>query len=227
MVSNTIVLINPFCNHSERTMFKEILAASVIGAVGLTASGAHAVAADDRPAAATGTQKVETTNLRYSDEDVISFFVLHAGPVFDARPDLATQLGYVRTHPSAETVSAVMKLFRQADPQLHERVTEAVQSGDPVRTEAGLRALTDDFNKVVERIKESRSQKGTVSPLDYNNGPVSNFVDTITFVAAAAVVLGAVAAVAGAVVFVLYTPDSTATAYDRQLNALAVAKSLG
>jgi len=100
-------------------MFKEILAASVIGAVGLTASGAHTVGQDARLVPSTGTQKVETTSLRYSDEEVISFF------------------------------------------------------------------------------------------------------------AAAAVVLGAVAAMAGAVVFVLYTPVSTATAYDRQLNALAVAKSLG
>jgi|GEM_PF-3201367 len=206
-------------------MLKEILAASVISAMGMTGSGAHAAPQNVHGNPVALAHAAPTNALKYSDEDVISFFILHSGPVFDARPELATQLRYTRTNPNPGTASAVTHLFRQADPKLHERVTEAVQSGDPVRAEAGIKALTDDFSKVVAHLKESKAHKGTVSPLDYNNGPVSNFVDTVTFVAAAAVVLGAVAAVAGAVFFVLYTPDETSTEYDRQLNAVAVAKS--
>ncbi|MFJ4262151.1 hypothetical protein ACIPYU_06890 [Paenarthrobacter nicotinovorans] len=207
-------------------MFKEVLAATVIGVMGVTASGAQPVPAAVQHNAAESADHKPDKNYRYSDDDIVSFFILHAGPVFDLRPDLALRLGYVRNTPSAETVTTVMSLFRQVDPKLHQRVTTAVQSGDPVRAEAGLKALTDDFEQVMANMRKTQSLAGGISPMSYNNGPVSNFVDTITFVAVAAVVLGAVAVLAGAVLVIFYAPQDGGTAYDRQLNSLAVSKSL-
>lgn len=164
--------------------------------------------------------------LKFSDEDVISFFVLHAGPIFDARPDLAKKFGYVRTHPSATVVTAIDDLMQKVDPAFHERVTVALQSGDPVRAQAGLGALTSDYNKAVIRVKSSNTKTDTLSPDGWKNGPVVNFVDTINFVAAAAIVLGAVAVLAGAVLVIFYAPDTSASEYDQQLNALAISTSL-
>lgn len=122
-------------------MFKELLAATVIGVMGVTASGAQPVPEIVQHNVGENAGLKQDKNYRYSDDDIVSFFILHSGPVFDRRPDLALRLGYVRNTPSAETVASVMSLFRQVDPKLHQRVTTAVQSGDPVRAEAGLQAL--------------------------------------------------------------------------------------
>lgn len=207
-------------------MYKEILAATVIGLLGITSIGAHPVSRVSQHSSVATTDQNRAKNHRYSDEDVISFFILHAGPVFDLRPDLAKRLGYSRNTPSTEVVSTAVSLFREVDPKLQQRVTAAVQSGDPVRVEAGMRALTDDFNLVMARVNNAKTRDGGISPLAYNNGPVSNFVSTITFVAVAAVVLGAVAVLAGAVLVILYAPEDTGTEYDRQLESLAITKSL-
>ncbi|MFJ4209772.1 hypothetical protein ACIPY2_15070 [Paenarthrobacter sp. NPDC089675] len=207
-------------------MFKKILATSVISIMGFTASGSHSIPDVKQHSATQVADQKQVKNYRFSDEDVVSFFILHTGAVFDVRPDLASRLAYVRTSPGPEAIATVMSLFGQVDPKLHQRVTVAVQSGDPVRTEAGLKALTDDYNQVMTRVSLKKGLDGGISPMSYNNGPVSNFVDTITFVALAAVVLGAVAVVAGAVFVLFYAPEKNGTEYDRQLSSLAVARSL-
>lgn len=200
--------------------------------IGLAAGPVQAETVADGPSVEQGSSTA-ANELTYSDEEVVAFFVLGAGKIYDENPELAESMGIPRQDVSKEDVEYVTNLFLSVDPDFHEGVTEAVQSGDPDKAQDGLDRLVSDAEAVREKLESENAQSGSESTeASAQAAKAAGGVYTTNYVAVANVAVGGTAAVvlvaaaAVGVVVVLYSPDATATDYEKDLLASNVAESL-
>lgn len=120
------------------------LALALVGG-GISVLPGEAAQASDSPGV--------TADLKYSARDVVSFFVLGTGPIMASRPELAKTMKIHKRVVRAEVIDDLVVLFNRVDAHFDERVVVPVQSGDPMRAEAALKALTRDFTAVTKAMK--------------------------------------------------------------------------
>jgi len=200
-----------------------VLALSVASVTTLSIGAASAT--QQSSAVATQESPVE---LRYSTEDVLSFFVLSTGPLFDTHAALADKLNLQQQEVPEALVTDVVSRFEAADPDLLERVIEPVQSGDPLRAQAGMEALSEDAEIVNAQLLKEQGRQASDPNRASARGWLytTSYVATVQIGAAAAYVAALGAAVVAGVVVVLYQPNGEATEYDRQLAARAISGAL-
>lgn len=201
-------------------------AALALSVAPMTTMGTESASASQRPSAVASQPSV--TELRYSTQDVLSFFVLSTGPLFDTHAVLADELGLQHQEVPEELVTDVVDRFEAADPELLERVIAPVQSGDPLRAQAGMDALSEDAKIVNAQLMREQGRQASDQDRASARGWLytTSYVATVQVGAAAAYVAALGAAVVAGVVVVLYQPNREATQYDRQLAARAISGAL-
>lgn len=195
---------------------RNLVVATLVSALALGGTGvAHAASpsAGGSPAGAAATSVPET----YGARDVVAFFLLGTGPIFDTHPGLAKSLGMQRQDVPDDVVDLVLADVLAVDEDFGMSVVEPIQSGDPLRAEQALRSLAETARRLVESVPEGRADG---SRWLYT----TNVVATIN-VAGAVLVVGAAGVVLAAAI-VLYVADGGSTRFDRELRAQAVADAL-
>ena len=207
---------------------KKIIGASIALALTVTSVTAIGVASASASSQSTSVVSEQSQELKYSTEDVLSFFVLSTGPLFDSHADLAERLGLTYQEVPAELVADVVDRFEAADPQLLERVIEPVQSGDPLRAQAGMEALSEDAQIVNSALLAEQGKEAADPNRASARGWLytTSYIATVQIGAAAAYVAALGAAVVAGVFIVLYEPNANASDYDRQLAARAISGAL-
>ncbi|MDJ0376262.1 hypothetical protein [Cryobacterium sp. PH31-L1] len=192
----------------------------------MTSMGAIPATAAENPAASIISKK--QTALKYSTTDVISFFVLSSGSIFNSNPELAERLGLEHQDVPSETVDELVALFEEIDPHLTARVVEPVQSGNPLRAQAGIKALGEDVKLVNTRLMGEQAANRVSTGRASANGWLwtQSYVATVQIAAAAGYVLALGAAVVAGVFVLLYEPNTGATKFDRELAARAISGAL-
>lgn len=180
----------------------------------------------------TSEAKASTADQKYSDRDVVAFFVLGTGRIYDDKPELAKSLGITRQDVSDADIEYVLQKFNEVDPEFNSAVTNALQSGDAERAQSGLDRLVDDSSKVADRI-QAESNSGTERTpgsalAAKGKGKIyqTNYVVTTNVAVGGAAAVVLVAAAAVCVVVVLYSPDASATSYEKDLLASKVSRGL-
>lgn len=127
--------------------------------IALTAALATAVAAvttfaATTPASATSTSVKTSTvttsssKLAYSDKDVLSFLASGRGPLAEQVPQLQQYVPSTESELTPAQLDKLLALFTKADPQFHRNVTVPLQSGDPYKTLAAVKAVEKDTSAV-------------------------------------------------------------------------------
>jgi len=207
---------------------KKTIGASLALALAATSVTALGVASASASPRSTSVVREQPQEPKYSTEDVLSFFVLGTGPLFESHADLAGRLGLTYQKVPANLVTDVVDRFQAADPQLLERVIEPVQSGDPLRAQQGMEALSEDSQIVNRALLAEQGKKVANKNRASARGWLytTSYVATIQIGAAAAYVAALGAAVVAGVFVVLYEPSGEVTDYDRQLAARAISGDL-
>jgi SdpC family antimicrobial peptide len=205
----------------KKSLTVVVSAALLVGTV-TTVNVASASAA---PAIVAHTPGTHTPALEYDTRAVISYFILGTGPLIQSHQDLSDALGIVPQEVPDDVIDELVSQFEAVDAELMTRVVEPIQSGDPARAQAALEALSADVALVAERLQSqagdpAAAQRATARGWTYT----INWVATVQAAAAGAYVLAAAAVVVLAIV--LYSPADSATEFDRELAAKAVAQGL-
>lgn len=159
--------------------------------------------------------------LRYSERDIVAFFLLGTGPVLATHQELARTLGIRQQEVPDATIDALVTRIVAIDPNFQQTVVEPIQSGDPVRAKAALDSLS------VTTAKLTASRLGTTSRATPQGAwKLTNWVLTTNAAAAAFVVAVAAAAVVGPVLVVLYRPSESMTRFEGELQALEITEAL-
>lgn len=163
-------------------------------------------------------------NLRYSVRDVISFFALATGPLFESHGELAEKLHLAKQVLPDSTIDRVVSMYEAVDPLLRESVVEPMQSGDPMRAQRAIERLGADALEVDKLI-----QSASLVAEDGREGRgwtiTTSWAVTVQVAAAAGYVVALGAAVVAGVFVLLYRPAGELTEFERELSARAVAES--
>ncbi len=126
-----------------------VTAALAVAATGVTAANASTpVTISSAPTAVADKQPAAM----YTTRDVISFFVLRTGAIFENHAELASQLNLKHQSVPASVIDQAVSLFTQADPEFESRVTEALQAGDSERAQNAVAQLAKDAKSVNDSI---------------------------------------------------------------------------
>lgn len=197
-----------------------VLTAAVMLSTGGAANAASPAAIHTEVAAKKAN---DAAKMKYSSRDIISFFVLRTGPLFESHADLATQLGMTYQTVPDSVIDEVVAEFEAFDPDFEKKVAVPIQSGNPQRAQKALEHLSNDLTTIVDA-------KGSVSALGTNSAQgwfkTVNYVATAQVAAAGAVVLALAVVAAGAVLVLLYEPSDASTEFEREFLALSVADAL-
>lgn len=198
-----------------RIVARLFISASVTLAVAV--SGVSVATARPAPAV----QKVEKSThseLQYSARDVVSFFLLSTGPLFDSHPQLASDLGLHYQDVPDEVINQVLDAVEAIDRNFDQTVVEPIQSGDPLRGEAALTVLSE----IAEQLASPSAVRATARGWFYT----TNYIATINVAGGALVAVVAGAAVVAAIAVVLYSPAENLTRFERELRTLTITKAL-
>lgn len=161
--------------------------------------------------------------VRYSDQDVVDFFVFSSGPAAIAHPEILENLGTEpQPEPKRASLAAATSALMSVDPDFHENVTLAVQAGDPYLAESALKQLVDDVQAY--QAKHVTKNMTAVSTQSAGQGAVWAFT-TIWLSAAVAVTALAVVSVAG-IFLALYQNPGDSSDLAKQEFAANIATSL-
>ena len=193
---------------------KWYLALSVGFIVGLVALGSHTFPAFG----------ASETVPAYSDEDVVSFFLFASGPAAAEHADVLEDLG---TEALPEPKPAILESLTEAllavDPEFHEDVTLAVQSGDPYKVEAAVEQLVAD----VSQLQRERAPRGVEATAAGKAQAATNFYVWAQVAVSAAVVVAVAAVVSVAVVLLaLYQNPGDSSDLIRQHLASKISEAL-
>ncbi|RMI14098.1 hypothetical protein, partial [Cellulomonas triticagri] len=142
-----------------RGIVRSVIGVTVAAAVAVVpVGGAVADAGKGMGAAPVGASGQEWS--RFSDRDVVSFFLLATGPLFDTHRGLARELGMQRQEVPAQVVDEVLAAVRSIDPDFDSDVLAPIQSGDPVRAEAALSRLAEIAEQISEPGTDARTGRG-------------------------------------------------------------------
>lgn len=197
-----------------------IAARSFIGAavaLAVAVSGASSATA----ASASAAHRAEQSNraeLKYSARDIVSFFLLSTGPLFDSHPQLAEDLGLTYQDVPAEVIDQVLADVEAIDPNFEKTVVEPIQAGDPVRGEAALTALSE----IAGQLAAPSAGRATAQGWFYT----TNYIATINVAGGALVAVVAGAAIVSAIAVVLYSPTENLTRFEQELRTLTITEAL-
>jgi SdpC family antimicrobial peptide len=206
-------------------------ALAMAATVGITVP--PAMAAEDGRAVKVDTSASQNADLKYDNKEVIEFFVMGTGPVYDTHKDLAKKLKIKKQKVEPEAVDEVVAAYEKVDPDFKTSVTVPVQSNDPDKAAAAMERLKQDTPKVRALLTKRAEAKGAETqdsgkevPRVDAQGKTSVYTSQVALVYN--VVAGATAAVAAvAVVTVaLYAPTDGLTDYERDVAMADISNSL-
>ncbi|KHK96037.1 hypothetical protein LK09_16945 [Microbacterium mangrovi] len=176
-------------------------------------SASQVVAAADSP---------QPQDPKYSDADIVEFFLFGRGPAADDRPDLIESLGIVvQPEPNASTVSGIVRTLTTADPSFHERVTAQLQARDPYKAEAGMKAFASDLRGITATASASTGPRRLLTSKAVSSGWAvgQNYIalyNTAVVSVGFAVSVALVASIAGVVLAFYERPDDTSDLRQQQ-----------
>ncbi|KJL34308.1 hypothetical protein [Microbacterium azadirachtae] len=198
------------------TAIAVVLAPSVANASTGSTGGTSAI----RSATVSHSSDDSKATAKYSDDDIVALVMFGTGRIATAHPDLAKKLmPNTPTGITPEAITAVTKMLYSVDPAFNEKVTLALQSGDPYTAQAGIEQFRADV-----AVLTKQAGPGAVSPDCVVAGPV--------FFAVAGAVAVFIVAAAGAVVVTLYAvvnayvPSDEGTKFDLQGFSAELARTI-
>jgi SdpC family antimicrobial peptide len=194
----------------------------VRSAIATGAAGALALTLAPTATASTESFQIDeagsiTNPVEYSTRDVISFFLLATGPLMESHPELASNLGLINHAVDDATIDAFVAEILEIEPNFDARITEPIQSGDPLRAQAAIESLTLIAQKYVAGHQSANRMAATPS------GSAQAKAKTVTVVWGALVVAVAGVVAVGAIFVVLYSPTDSSTRFESELLSLDVA----
>lgn len=193
-------------------MKKHIVALAV--AAGLVTAGLIALPANAESA---HSGLSSSSSVKYSDGDVVDFFIFASGPAAKAHPEILENLGAKpKAEPAAKDLATVTTALLNVDPVFHKRVTLDVQAGDPYKAESAVKRLVAD----VQTLQGSGATKKLDATASAGKNSTTFFPYTTVAVTAVAVVtVLAVASVAGIFLALYQSPADSSDLARQDLTA--------
>jgi hypothetical protein len=146
--------------------------------------------------------------VKYTDSDIVEFFVWGRGPAAVARPDLLATLGITpQSKPTPSVLATTVADFKAVDSHFHGGVTLALQAHDPYRTQSGIEEFSTDIQTLVAHSSPNSSPTIAAASRAVPDGSVYGSTNYLLFTqvaVSAALVLAVAGVVSIGVVFLAF-----------------------